>query len=313
LAVLSVCVGGEAARAVITFELSAAPSDPVLSGGLEFSNFRFKSVFGDVEAEDVQVTIDGGSVSFSGSDGPLAVSGRDKALFTLSYDVVASDLPIESVSLLLDSETEAGKFAGVFADKAIFGERERGPHHGRPWGDDRSAPRLGDFDWPDFGGHDRDRDHWKKRHGRHGDDDRWEKHGGRGHGGKSWGHGRGGRDDDDWDHDDDWGHDDDDCGSELERQLAKLSTFDISKRGRSLASRLQEAGFDPQEKLTIEESVLLLALGRHDEAVLYELKNEFTLVPEPGTALLLGLGLLGLARAGGGASDQPRRRKRSSK
>jgi hypothetical protein len=311
LAALSVGVGGDAARAVTTFDLGSAPSGPVLSGGLEFSNFQFESVFGDVEAEDVLVTIDGTSVSFSGSDGPLAVSGFDKALFTVRYDVAATSFPIEAVSLLLDSETDAEKFAGVFAHKAIFGERERRPHHGRPWGDDRSAPGLGDFDWPGFGGH--DRDHWKKRHGRHDDDDRWEKHGGRGHGGKSWGHGRGGRDDDDWDDDDDWGHDDDDCGSELERQLAKLSTFDISKRGRSLASRLQEAGFDPQEKLTIEESVLLLALGRHDEAVLYELKNEFTLVPEPGTALLLGLGLLGLGRAGGGAPGQPRRRKRSSK
>jgi hypothetical protein len=59
-----------------------------------------------------------------------------------------------------------------------------------------------------------------------------------------------------------------------------------------------EQSFDPQESIKVIDGVWIKALGRHSEVEFISSTNRFRVVPEPATAVLLTLGLLGLAIGG---------------
>lgn len=230
------------------------------NGKLEFSNFSFDSP-DCIDPSDITLEILEDGVMLSG---PVGAWGTETRTFSVDYRVTALDpsMPIVGSSLELDSNAFGSPKAGVFATKQITAQREH--EHGF-W-----LPMLFfDKHGKGFGKHDRD----FGEHDEHG----WWRHG-------KWSRPR-------------------------DQLLTRLETFDIDKNmvcdpawspdmcSKEWVKLFDSDEFHPRDKLGVTDTVKIFSKGEGD-AEWFSSINRFSVVPEPGTASLLGAGLVGLFLAG---------------
>lgn len=236
-----------------------------LDGTLEFSEFRFHGV----DPKDLEIEIGERGITFSGN---ASITGFDHDMFQISYTVRAlTESGIRSTTLRLDSDIEGGHGA-VLASKKISAPRDKVPK--LPWLSIDSWKQDGDRkhgDWDDKS--------WK------GDDYK---------GGKS-GH-------------DGWGHKGDGfdpIGTLLAYNIAGGWVCGCGHHHESAKDVEDECGieqasdsidYDSERVLHILDTVKLLSFGKSEKGAVswHSVSNEYVVTPEPGTAGLIGLGLVGL-------------------
>lgn len=248
-------------------DITLGESIDVAGSALSYSDFLFLSPRDAVEASDLDITFNADGITFSAAS-PIEQLGRGSKQFFVSYQVMApEDAPIDGASLLLDSHVEGPGRAAVQADKLFLADIEK--RHKHDWHHHR--------DWHKYHGGD------GEGHGHHGDDPP-----GKGH-------------DDDWTNPRGWG--------KRFGLIGTLHTFDrVNGRCRGCdwdnpdcdeQQLFDETGFEvAQESIRVLETVSLSGWKNGDVAQFESVTNSFSIVPEPASAALLGLGVLGLTLAG---------------
>jgi len=242
------------------------PSDEVftsLDGTLEFSNFTFRGI----RPDDVSIEVGESSITFSGDVG---LSGWGWRKFQVGYSVRSlTDQPIVGTQLDLDSMVD-GKGAAVIATKKITAPHEKNPEPYLPltsFEDLRTKGERGYEDWVPpgdrWGGFGRRKFVWERHQDRH-------------IGtllafniASGWVCG---------------------CGHHHDRLSSVEDECSIERDSDSIE-------FDGESTLNILDTVKLVAFGKSG-AAWRSVTNTYEVVPEPGTAALLGLGLIGLVGAG---------------